>query len=89
MKCVSYDYEFEVDLATKWQEHAGNAHKEDRVPKHGSRGHLSRRAKLPSWAFQQEDTVSVTSSSVESSEDEESLLSVDDSPKCSLAERMC
>lgn len=88
MKCVSYDYEFEVDLATKWQElpRKAKARKtrvstpddseggdEDEAPTTRSRGHLWRDAKVPNSSLPRGDTVSVTPVIVESSEDEECL----------------
>jgi hypothetical protein len=92
MKCVSYDYGFEVDMATKWQEF-NKKHKkakpnrqkarkrqastssgsddwdEDDSATSSSRAHLSRGAKFLNSSLPRGDVVSVTSSSVELSED--------------------
>jgi hypothetical protein len=96
MKCVSYDYGFEVDLATRWQEFNKNheakpnrqkARKgqaftspdsddwdEDDSTTSRSRAHLFRGAKFLNSSLPRGDVVSVSSSSVELSEDEEYLL---------------
>jgi len=86
MKCISYDYDFESNLATQWEEldrrrrqvsvsvDEEDEDDGDEVPTGMYRGHLSRGAKYKKNATR-EDSVSVVVSSSEglTNEDEEDL----------------
>lgn len=58
MKCVSYDYDFENDLATEWKALDSPAPQpsedEDEAPTGRLRDHLSRRAKCKKSAYQED-----------------------------------
>jgi hypothetical protein len=68
MKCVSYDYDFEKDLAAKWKAHDrrrrrlsitdSDSEVEDEAPTSKSRDHLSRKVRCKKNASQ-EDSSSV------------------------------
>lgn len=80
MKCISYDYDFESNLATQWEaidrrrRQVSVSDDEDEAPMGRSRGHLSRKAKYKKSATR-EDWMSVVVSGSEglSDEDEEDV----------------